>query len=174
MNFLNSSLITAVSLFYLNGCGHSEFSIYRELQLNQNDIANDNYTDFLKGLIVNGVSYSDDRLTPDLSDGKLFGDANISKVEITSYFKYTPNKTFDHQISIFVDINPKMVKYAKAYIDEELRIAQIKNYKPPVIVYPKMRVAKKENSDDLLPKSFLPPKLPNLSIGVDTPVLPEL
>jgi hypothetical protein len=124
---------------------------------------------------VRGVSYSDDKLTPDLIDGQLFEDRNLSKVEITHYFIYSDNITLEHTSSIFSTLSPNMVRYLRGYINEDARVTQIKSYKPPVIKRPKRRVvAKRRNPNDFLPKGLLPPRLPDLSIGVDTPNVPGI
>jgi hypothetical protein len=174
---LKKKVFLIIGLFFFSGCYQSEFDIYKALQLSEKDRENAEYLSFLKDLKVRGISYEKDPLTPDLSDGKLFGDRNLSKVKITKYFVYTENRTFDHKSSIFVSLNPKMIIYVKGYFDEIARITQIKSYTPPKIALPPRRIVAKRsdfNSDDLLPKGLLPPRLPDLSIGVDSPNIPDL
>ena len=169
--------------FLLVGCKKEEFSIYRELQLSKSDEVDSNYTSFLRHLVIEGVSYSDDKLTPDIADGKLFKDKNLSKPSISKYFRYSPNRTFDHRISIYVDIHPGMLRYTKAYLDQEARIAQIVNYGLRIAELRRKRkeaerIARlqrqKEEEQDKLPKKYLPPKLPNILVGVETPNVPDL
>ncbi|HIO70900.1 MAG TPA: hypothetical protein EYG60_03120 [Campylobacterales bacterium] len=176
-------LISLLFLLFF-GCRNEEFSIYRELQLSSSDEVDSNYTDFLKNLIVEGVSYSDDKLTPDIADGKLFRNKYLSKEEnISKYFRYSPNRTFDHRISIYVDLHPGMLRYTKAYTNPEARIAQIVNYGLRIAKLRREkeeaeRIARlqrqREEEKDKLPKKYLPPKLPNILVGVETPNVPEL
>ena len=170
-------LIGTLFIAIFSGCENSSFDIYRELEITKQDIKESNNLNFLKHLVVNGTSYRDDKLTPDISDGKLFGDRNLTKVEITRYFIYTKNITFEHRSSIFVDLNPQMVRYIESYSNQQKRIAQIISCKAPVTIISRKKSVRKKVScknDDFLPKGLLPPRLPDLSIGVDTPNVPGL
>ena len=164
-------------LFFL-GCQEDKFDIYQQLEITDLDIKNSKNLEFLKDLKMGKISYQNDRLTPDLFGGKLFEDRNLSKVKITRYFIYSRNDTTEHRSSISVDLNPKMIRYIKSYFDENRRITQIKSCKVPIFIIPiKKRVIQKivcQEDDDFLPKGLLPPRLPDLSIGVDSPNIPEL
>lgn len=164
-------IIIFMALF--TGCEDSDFNIYKELEISAKDKKKSDNLDFLKDLVVHKISFKDDQLTPDISDGLLFGKTIISKIKLTKYFVYNKNSTFEHRSSIFVDLNPKMIVYINNYSDEKARIIQIQGYKPPPdCPRPARKVFKKSN--DMLPNGLLPPRLPDLSIGVDTPVVPEI
>jgi len=170
-------LLTFFLLF--TGCKKESFNIYKELEITDSDIDKSRNIKFLENIVVGGISYKDDKLTPDIIDGKLFGERNLTKLEITRYFIYNKNRTFDHRSSIFVDLNPKMVLYIKNYSDQDARAEQIKNFKFAIIIPPKRaervkRTSSTNGDEFFLPKGLLPPRLPDLSIGVDNPDVPDL
>jgi len=173
-------LITFVVFFFV-GCKEQKiFNIYEEMEVNKLHLQEeDKQLFFLNKLVVAGQSYKDDPLTPNLANGKMFKDKNITKQEpIEKYFKELPNYTFEHKITIFANITPLMLKYMESYSDIEARILQIKkfainNQEKKYYNKKKHYAKKKSDENDLLPKKFLPPRLPDLSIGVDTPNLPE-
>jgi len=174
-----ATLIVFISSLLFFGCEqHEPFNIYKELKLMDRDIKKSKNLDFLKNIIVFKISYSNDRLTPDLSNGQLFRDRNLTKFPITKYFKYTNNLTFEHSSSIFVDLNPNMIKYIYSYFNEQARLTQIKSCKAPILIIVPHRKQQKiqccNGQNDMLPKGLLPPRLPDLSIGVDNPDVPDL
>ena len=171
-------LIIFISSLMFLGCKQEPFNIYQELKLTNSDIKKSKNLDFLKNVLVAKISYADDRLTPDLSDGQLFRDRNLTKFKITKFFKYSKNLTFEHSSSMFVDLNPSMIKYIENYFSEQKRLIQIRSCKTPILVIVQHRKQQKtrccNGDDDMLPKGLLPPRLPDLSIGVDNPDVPGL
>ena len=169
-------ILTIQLIFF--GCQQEPFNIYKELKLTNNDIKKSENLDFLNNILVANISYSDDRLTPDLSDGQLFNDRNLTKFKVTKFFKFSKNITFEHSSSIFVDLSPNMIKYISSYFSEQKRLAQIRSCKVPILVIVPHRKKQKTNccngNNDMLPKGLLPPRLPDLSIGVDNPDVPDL
>jgi hypothetical protein len=156
------------------GCEENKsiFNIYQELELAKNE-RESSYKEFLQGIVSHGVSYEDDKLTPNLANGKLFGDRNLTTVTISRYFIYSPNSSLDQKSTMFVHLEPSFSTHMKSYYDEHARLEQIKSYKPFEIKKP-IIVAKEEQKRDPLPQGLLPPRLPNLSIGIGTPKLPDI
>jgi hypothetical protein len=168
----------AVVILFFYGCeeNNSLFDIYKEWEIST-DGKESNYKSFLEEVVVEGISYKNDILTPDLADGRLFEDRNLTRVKIGRHFVYSRNSSFDHKSTIYVEVDPRFLLYTKSYIDEGMRIAQIKSYNrvKRVVEVPKKVVVVQENQDLApLPKGLLPPRLPDLSIGVSTPNVPDL
>ncbi len=177
-------LIGLTTFFFITGCKNKGFNIYEEMQLSDRDIEKDSIG-FLQNVKAHGISFSEDQLTPNLNNGKLFGDFILKPVELKKYFVYSENKTVDHRISIEISLLPKMIQYVKTYVNQKARIDQIENYKPAVIEEEKPqeiqeeliieieqpKPSKKVEFNDSL-EGLLPPRLPDLSIGVDNPDLP--
>jgi hypothetical protein len=158
-------------LFY--GCEENSaiFNIYKELELSK-EIVEKDYKGFLKGLQVGGVSYEDDKLTPD--SAVVFKEQNLTRLEkLAKYFIYSKNESFDHRNTLYIYLEPIFFLSKKSYIDEHARIVQIQSSKPIEKPKPKL-VAKKVIKKAPLPAELLPPMLPDLNIDVDTPQLPEI
>jgi len=168
-------LITFLMLFFI-GCEKEEtFNIYEEMEINKK--YEEKKLSFNNNLIVGGESHQDDSLAPDFTE-KSFEDRNITRSKsIKKYFKYFPNYTFEHKITIFTTLPPFTLQYIKSYSNIQARIVQIKQFKPKKKMDEKKnefyKNQEENNEDDSLPKKFLPPRLPNLSIGVDTPNMPD-
>ncbi|EJF07475.1 hypothetical protein ThvES_00004420 [Thiovulum sp. ES] len=164
-------------LLFVFGCeeNSSLFDIYKEIDFQKN-IQSKNYKDFLKEVKENGISYADDPLTPNLSNGKIFGDKNITTDKVTRFFKYSPNSGLDHTASLFIQLDSSFAIYVADYYSEDARLEQIAQYKHFEVQKPIM-VANKDGELQKrtpLPKELLPPKLPDLSIGIITPDLPDI
>ena len=168
-------------MLFLVGCKEIKtFNIYEEMEINKLHLQEEGkQLLFLNNLVIAGKSYKDDPLTPNLENGKMFKDRNVTKQEpIEKYFKEVPNYTFEHKITIFTNLSPLMLKYMQSYSSLQARILQIKRFEIQKKKHHKKKKhykgKKKNSADDLLPKKFLPPRLPDLSIGVDTPNIPDL
>ena len=65
-------LVISIFLLSFTGCKKDSFDIYKELEISDFDIKKNQSLSFLENIVVGGISYKDDKLTPDLIDGRLF------------------------------------------------------------------------------------------------------
>jgi hypothetical protein len=186
-NLLQSKqILIGLTILLFVGCQKNELNIYKELKFSERDVEN-NPISFLNNVKSNGISYEKDQLTPDLDNGKLFGNYNLNTIFTQKYFVYSENKTFDHRISIEISLSPKILIYYKTYIDKQARISQIEKHKEhpkkqepienkdiviDIVETGKPKVKPQFNDTGL--GGLLPPRLPDLSIGVDNPDLPPV
>jgi len=129
---------------------------------------------FLEKVVVNGVSYQDDNLTPDINNGKLFGDKNITKENPSHYFVFREDGSLDHMATRYMMLNPKFILEEQNYIDRDARIRQIMSFRElPKLRPPKKKVKKAPVEEDLsLPDGLLPPKIPRIPLHIDVPDFP--
>jgi hypothetical protein len=143
-------------------------------------------SNFLKSVIVNNISYQNDNLTPDIMNGKLFGDTNITKQKhYTHFFVFHENKELDQRATKPILIKPDFLLVQENYKNKNARIKQIMSFKKIPKIRPpkpkKKKIRKKvatkkveEEDDDLsLPEGLLPPKLPRIPLYIDIPVFPN-
>jgi hypothetical protein len=143
------------------------FDIYKIQKFDEMEVVFYGKPKFLQGISIEGVSFENDQLTPDVMQQEFFDIYEIERGKLEKYFVYTPNMTMDHRISMFVIFDPAYMRYAVAYVNPDLRLNQIYAC---FETWDSTEQNRGYVSDsDLLPEELLPPKLPDLSIGISTP-----
>lgn len=165
------TLITGILLLMYSGCQKKENSSEKIVVIAEEK-------PFLETVVVNGISYRDDNLTPDVAEGKLFGDWNATVEEPPShFFVFEENRSDDQVLTKLVKLDPIFLLEVESYTDRNLRISQIMSFRElPKLRPPKKRsptVKKVVEEEDLrLPEGLLPPKIPRIPIHIDVPDFP--